>query len=86
VQELYQKLLDKKIASNGLVGTVGDLWKRENAKFKVKKQDKLILILRFYLKIKKTWNSAGSTKLQTPEICAATGIWIDWGWGLSVKL
>jgi hypothetical protein len=41
-------LLDKKVSSNGWVGTVGDLWKGENAKFKVEKQDKLILILRFY--------------------------------------
>jgi hypothetical protein len=48
------KVLDKKIDSNGWVGTVGDLWKWEDAKIKDKKQDKLILILRFYLKTKKT--------------------------------
>jgi hypothetical protein len=57
-------LLDKKITSNGWVGTVGDLWKCGNAKFKGKKQDKLILILRFYLKTKKTRNSVGSSETQ----------------------
>jgi hypothetical protein len=33
---IVPKVLDKKIASNGWVGTVGDLWKWENANSKVK--------------------------------------------------
>jgi UDP-N-acetylenolpyruvoylglucosamine reductase len=58
-------LLDKKVASNGWVGTVGDLWKWKNArKSKVKKQTEFILILRFYLKIKKPRNQETAPEFQ----------------------